>query len=67
MPAVYYIINKRSDERAARWEARRERIAAGMARRKAKKQDPAEQGPAPRGLPSADALPEAGFGPEAGL
>ena len=36
MPSVYYIINKRSDERAARWEARRERIAAGLTRKQAK-------------------------------
>jgi HAE1 family hydrophobic/amphiphilic exporter-1 len=29
MPTVYYVINRRSDERAAKAEARRERIAAG--------------------------------------
>jgi HAE1 family hydrophobic/amphiphilic exporter-1 len=34
MPTVYYIINQRSDERAARAEARRDRIAAGEGRRK---------------------------------
>jgi HAE1 family hydrophobic/amphiphilic exporter-1 len=33
MPAVYAIFNRRSDERAARAEARRERIAAGVAAR----------------------------------
>jgi HAE1 family hydrophobic/amphiphilic exporter-1 len=36
MPTVYYIINKRSDERIARAEARRERIAAGLSRKEAK-------------------------------
>jgi len=30
MPTVYFIMNKRSDERAAKAEARRERIAAGL-------------------------------------
>jgi HAE1 family hydrophobic/amphiphilic exporter-1 len=29
MPTVYYVINRRSDERAAKAEARRERIASG--------------------------------------
>jgi HAE1 family hydrophobic/amphiphilic exporter-1 len=33
MPTVYAIINKHSDERAARAEARRERIAAGLSRK----------------------------------
>jgi HAE1 family hydrophobic/amphiphilic exporter-1 len=37
MPTVYAIINKHSDERAARAEARRERIAAGEGRSKMKK------------------------------
>jgi HAE1 family hydrophobic/amphiphilic exporter-1 len=32
MPTMYYVINKRSDERAARAEARRERIASGEGR-----------------------------------
>jgi HAE1 family hydrophobic/amphiphilic exporter-1 len=36
MPTVYYIMNKRSDERAAKAEARRERIAAGLKRKEAK-------------------------------
>jgi HAE1 family hydrophobic/amphiphilic exporter-1 len=36
MPTVYYIINRRSDERAAKAEARRERIAAGEGRSKKK-------------------------------
>jgi HAE1 family hydrophobic/amphiphilic exporter-1 len=35
MPTVYYIINRRSDERIARAEARRERIAAGLSRKQA--------------------------------
>jgi HAE1 family hydrophobic/amphiphilic exporter-1 len=34
MPTVYYIINRRSDERFAKAEARREQIAAGEGRRK---------------------------------
>jgi HAE1 family hydrophobic/amphiphilic exporter-1 len=33
MPTVYYIMNKRSDERAAKALARRERIAAGHRRK----------------------------------
>ncbi|MDR2404379.1 MAG: efflux RND transporter permease subunit [Spirochaetaceae bacterium] len=32
MPTIYAIMNKRSDERTARAEARRERIAAGLSR-----------------------------------
>jgi HAE1 family hydrophobic/amphiphilic exporter-1 len=36
MPAVYYIINKHSDEREARAEARRQRIAEGISRKQAK-------------------------------
>jgi HAE1 family hydrophobic/amphiphilic exporter-1 len=34
MPTVYYIFNRRSDERAARAYARREEIAAGLPHRK---------------------------------
>jgi HAE1 family hydrophobic/amphiphilic exporter-1 len=34
MPAVYYIVNRRSDERDARAQARREEIAAGLPHRK---------------------------------
>jgi HAE1 family hydrophobic/amphiphilic exporter-1 len=37
MPTVYVIMNKRSDERTARAEARRERIAAGISARQEKK------------------------------
>jgi HAE1 family hydrophobic/amphiphilic exporter-1 len=37
MPTVYAIINKHSDERIARAEARRERIAAGISARREKK------------------------------
>ncbi|MDR0494156.1 MAG: efflux RND transporter permease subunit [Treponema sp.] len=37
MPTVYAVMNKRSDERAARAEARRDRIAAGEGRVKQKK------------------------------
>ncbi|MDR0473925.1 MAG: efflux RND transporter permease subunit [Treponema sp.] len=36
MPTVYYVINRRSDQRAAKAEARRERIAAGISRKDAK-------------------------------
>jgi HAE1 family hydrophobic/amphiphilic exporter-1 len=35
MPTIYFIMNKRSDERAAKAEARRERIAAGLSRKEA--------------------------------
>ncbi|MDR3161528.1 MAG: efflux RND transporter permease subunit [Spirochaetaceae bacterium] len=34
MPTVYYIVNRRSDERDARAQARREEIAAGLPHRK---------------------------------
>jgi HAE1 family hydrophobic/amphiphilic exporter-1 len=37
MPTVYFIMNKHSDERKARAEARRERIAAGLSRKQGKK------------------------------
>jgi HAE1 family hydrophobic/amphiphilic exporter-1 len=37
MPTVYYIFNRRSDERAARSQARREEIAAGLPHRKEKR------------------------------
>jgi HAE1 family hydrophobic/amphiphilic exporter-1 len=37
MPTVYFIMNKHSDERKARAEARRERIAAGLSRKQEKK------------------------------
>jgi HAE1 family hydrophobic/amphiphilic exporter-1 len=36
MPSVYAIINKRSEERRAKAEARRERIAAGLSRKQAR-------------------------------
>jgi HAE1 family hydrophobic/amphiphilic exporter-1 len=36
MPAIYAIMNKRSDERKSRAEARRERIAAGLSKKQAK-------------------------------
>jgi HAE1 family hydrophobic/amphiphilic exporter-1 len=39
MPTIYAIINKRSDERKAKAQARRERIAAGEKRRIAKPKD----------------------------
>jgi HAE1 family hydrophobic/amphiphilic exporter-1 len=39
MPTVYFIMNRRSDERMARAEARRERIAAGLSRKQAREKD----------------------------
>ncbi|MDR3160573.1 MAG: efflux RND transporter permease subunit [Spirochaetaceae bacterium] len=36
MPAIYAIMNKRSDERKSRAEARRERIAAGLSKKQAR-------------------------------
>ena len=39
MPTVYFIMNKHSDERKARAEARRERIAAGLSRKQGKKEE----------------------------
>ena len=36
MPTVYYIINRRSDERAAKSEVRRQRIALGLGHKEAK-------------------------------
>ncbi|WP_010259498.1 efflux RND transporter permease subunit [Treponema primitia] len=41
MPTVYYIMNRHSDEQAARAEARRNRIAQGLTRRQAKAQNAA--------------------------
>jgi HAE1 family hydrophobic/amphiphilic exporter-1 len=35
MPTLYYIMNRRSDERAAKAQARRERIAAGLSKKDA--------------------------------
>jgi len=34
MPTIYYIVNRKSDERAAKYAARRERIASGEKRKK---------------------------------
>jgi HAE1 family hydrophobic/amphiphilic exporter-1 len=36
MPTVYYVLNRRSDEREAKAEARRQRIAAGLSRKDVK-------------------------------
>ena len=36
MPVIYAVMNKRSDERLAKWQERRERIAAGQKRKKKK-------------------------------
>jgi len=36
MPTIYYVINRRSDERAAKSQARRERIAAGLRKKDVK-------------------------------
>ncbi|MCL2380945.1 MAG: efflux RND transporter permease subunit [Treponema sp.] len=41
MPTMYYIMNRRSDERAAKALARRERIAAGLRRKDIKAQEAA--------------------------
>jgi HAE1 family hydrophobic/amphiphilic exporter-1 len=49
MPTVYYIINRRSDERQAKAEARREEIAAGLPHRKEKRRKSASQGVASLG------------------
>jgi HAE1 family hydrophobic/amphiphilic exporter-1 len=38
MPTIYAVMNKRSEERAAKAKARRERIAAGLSRKQAKAQ-----------------------------
>ncbi|MCL2070511.1 MAG: efflux RND transporter permease subunit [Treponema sp.] len=45
MPTIYYIFNKKSDERKARAEARRERIAAGLSRKQAASQAAAPHRP----------------------
>jgi len=39
MPTVYYIMNRKDDERAAKAEARRERIAAGLKQKDVKEAD----------------------------
>ncbi|GHU59109.1 multidrug ABC transporter [Spirochaetia bacterium] len=44
MPTVYYLMNRHSDERKARAEARRERIAAGISAKQAKKLAAQNQG-----------------------
>ncbi|GHT65182.1 multidrug ABC transporter [Spirochaetia bacterium] len=49
MPTIYYIFNKNSDKRAARAEARRQRIAEGLSRKQAKK-DAQNQGVASAAL-----------------
>jgi HAE1 family hydrophobic/amphiphilic exporter-1 len=38
LPAIYALFNKGADARAARWQARRERIAAGLTRKQAQAQ-----------------------------
>ncbi len=43
MPTVYAILNKRADERRAKAEARRERIAAGLTKKQAKAASSAAQ------------------------
>jgi HAE1 family hydrophobic/amphiphilic exporter-1 len=60
MPTVYAIMNKRSDERKAKAEARRERIAAGISRKQARAQGSKS---AKTALSLGEALPgEAGAG-----
>ena len=39
MPTIYYVFNRRSDERAAKAEARRQRIAAGLSRKNIRAED----------------------------
>jgi HAE1 family hydrophobic/amphiphilic exporter-1 len=41
MPTIYYVVNKNSDARKARMDARRERIAKGLSRKQAKAQNAA--------------------------
>jgi HAE1 family hydrophobic/amphiphilic exporter-1 len=41
MPTIYYVVNKNSDDRKARMEARRDRIAQGLGRKQAKAQSAA--------------------------
>jgi HAE1 family hydrophobic/amphiphilic exporter-1 len=41
MPTIYYIVNKNSDRRRERMEARRERIAKGLSRKQARAQNAA--------------------------
>jgi HAE1 family hydrophobic/amphiphilic exporter-1 len=63
MPTVYYIMNKNSDRREARAEARRQRIAEGISRKQAKKDAAENQDVASVG----DVLPPAGaLAPNAG-
>jgi HAE1 family hydrophobic/amphiphilic exporter-1 len=50
MPTVYYLMNKHSDERAARAEERRERIAKGLTRKQAKAQNVARTAETGRSL-----------------
>jgi HAE1 family hydrophobic/amphiphilic exporter-1 len=57
MPTVYAIMNKHSDERAAKAEARRERIAAGLSRKQSRKK-------ASGAVVARTAEPNAALGPE---
>jgi HAE1 family hydrophobic/amphiphilic exporter-1 len=41
MPTVYYIVNRNSDRRRERMEARRERISKGLSRKQARAQNAA--------------------------
>ena len=47
MPTVYYIMNKRSDERAAKAEARRQRIALGLSRKDIRAAEKAKENKVP--------------------
>ncbi|MCL2833355.1 MAG: efflux RND transporter permease subunit [Treponema sp.] len=51
MPTIYYLANRRSDERQAKALARRERIAAGLTKKEA---EAAAGGPADGNIPAAD-------------
>jgi len=61
MPTIYYIVNKKSDQRAAKYAARRERIAAGES---GKKQASLSQ-VAAAGIAITDAVGGRTFNPEA--
>jgi HAE1 family hydrophobic/amphiphilic exporter-1 len=68
MPTVYYIMNRRSDERDAKAEARRQRIAAGLTKKDAKARDAAHPDAAHTGAAKTALIPPSGVPvPEAGL
>jgi HAE1 family hydrophobic/amphiphilic exporter-1 len=58
MPTIYAVMNKHSDDREARAEARRERIAEGISKKQAKRRAAAGQVVAVAALPPADSIRE---------